>query len=303
MGDIEGLAESIKELGLLQGIGVTKDNELIFGQRRIEAFKMLGLTDIPARVIDIESILQGEEAENNIRKDFTISERVAIASAKEVEIGKRSGRPSSEIVALGPQFTPGEKTREIAARKAGFSSATNYRRAKFAVDKGIPDLVEALDRGDIAIRPAAEIANFSEEEQAKFSEVFTGEKTLKEVQQEIGWDNERPVDPLVAQVIEDEEAGIFFPSEAEALEAFLQPDHRKKEIEKIRNHENDAPDPDDIVEEWKRGFEAIVADLLLLVEGNEDLWISNFRELNAGAIADEMTRQVIQEQNITYRGE
>jgi ParB-like nuclease domain len=286
MGDIASLAESIKELGLLQYIGVTKDFELIFGARRIEAFKLLGLENIPARVLDISSIILGEQAENEIRKDFTISERVAIGRKVEEKEGERRGRPSSEsIVDPGPQF--GVKTRDLAGKQAGFGSGKSYARASDAVDKGIPELVEALDRGDIGIRPAAEIANLPEAEQAKYSEYFTGEKTFKEVQREIRCE-ELPVDSLVAQIIEDEEAGVLFSSEGEAPEASLPPDHRK-----IKNPgpEDVTPDPDDIVEKWKREFEKTCADLLARFDGEEELWISKFRDpLNAGAIADEMQR-------------
>ena len=35
-GDLDELMESIKSLGLLQSIGITKDNVLVFGQRRPE---------------------------------------------------------------------------------------------------------------------------------------------------------------------------------------------------------------------------------------------------------------------------
>ena len=42
LGDIEGLAASIKEQGLLQPVGVTANNDLVFGERRIRAFQHLG---------------------------------------------------------------------------------------------------------------------------------------------------------------------------------------------------------------------------------------------------------------------
>ena len=40
--DIDDLAESIKEIGLIQPIILTKDNELIAGHRRLLACKKLG---------------------------------------------------------------------------------------------------------------------------------------------------------------------------------------------------------------------------------------------------------------------
>ena len=37
LGDLDALAASIGKLGLLQAIGVTKSNELVFGERRLRA--------------------------------------------------------------------------------------------------------------------------------------------------------------------------------------------------------------------------------------------------------------------------
>ena len=79
LGELDGLMESIRLLGLLQPIGITEDMVLVFGQRRLLACQMLGHEEIEARVVDVPSIVDGEYAENEIRKDFTVSERVAIA--------------------------------------------------------------------------------------------------------------------------------------------------------------------------------------------------------------------------------
>ncbi len=70
---IEELAESIKELGLLQPILISGDNELIAGHRRLLACKQLGLEKIECNKINPSSELQKldmELAENVKRKDF-----------------------------------------------------------------------------------------------------------------------------------------------------------------------------------------------------------------------------------------
>ena len=93
MGSLTSLADSIRQEGLLQPIGVTEKLELVFGERRLRATR-----DIPkkkmilARIVDVSSIIAGEYAENEIRKDFTPSERVAIAKAIEKQIGNRQGQ-------------------------------------------------------------------------------------------------------------------------------------------------------------------------------------------------------------------
>ena len=78
LGDIEGLAASINELGLLQPVVVRPDGRLIAGERRLAAAKFIGWNEIPIRVIDLDAVVRGEFAENTCRKDFTLSEAVAI---------------------------------------------------------------------------------------------------------------------------------------------------------------------------------------------------------------------------------
>jgi ParB-like chromosome segregation protein Spo0J len=80
MGDLTTLADSIRQEGLLQPIGVTAGLELVFGERRLLAYRdILKHKTILARVVDVTSILAGEYHENEVRKEFTPSERVAIA--------------------------------------------------------------------------------------------------------------------------------------------------------------------------------------------------------------------------------
>jgi N6-adenosine-specific RNA methylase IME4 len=83
MGDLEGLARNIEELGLLHPVVVKPDGELIAGERRLRAAEQLGWTKIPVTVIDLAAATKGEFAENTYRKDFTLSEAVAIKRALE----------------------------------------------------------------------------------------------------------------------------------------------------------------------------------------------------------------------------
>ncbi len=67
MGDIKALAESIAVVGLLQPVVLTPDYKLIAGKRRIEAFKTLGRKDVPAHIVNIDSIVRGEFVDNALR--------------------------------------------------------------------------------------------------------------------------------------------------------------------------------------------------------------------------------------------
>lgn len=118
-GDMEALAGSIKEHGLLHPIVVDSDYNLIAGCRRLLACERIGLTEIEAKVLeDISNKeLRVLELEENIRrKDLTELEKsknlVELAEIKEQEIKKNlkvmadsaktnsGGRPPASGVAL-----------------------------------------------------------------------------------------------------------------------------------------------------------------------------------------------------------
>ena len=64
-----------------------------------------------------------------------------------------------------PEVAPKQETRQVAAKVAGFSSTTEYRRAKTVVEHGTPELLAAMDAGKVSISRAAEIAKLPAEQQ------------------------------------------------------------------------------------------------------------------------------------------
>jgi ParB-like chromosome segregation protein Spo0J len=166
MGDLEELAESIKEC-LLQPIGVTSKRELVFGYRRLTACRdILGWKTIPARTVNVQSILSGMLTENVMRKDFTVSERVAIFQAIKEELGDRQGQRTD----LGtsdnfPEVEPGQRTDEFAAKRSGLGNRKTAAMAESVVTNGTPKLVQAMDSGEISISAAAEVAGLTKKQQ------------------------------------------------------------------------------------------------------------------------------------------
>ena len=176
-GDIPALAESIKELGLLQPIGIDSGYRMVFGERRLKAFQHLGRDTIPARFVNLDSLLKGEYAENEFRKDFTVSERVEIGKALEVELSKRNGvRHDSSAAKENFPEVKGQ-TRDLAAKAAGFGNGKTYEQAKSVVDSGVPELVEAMDAGSVSVSAAASITSLPKEEQSEL--IQAGPKAVK----------------------------------------------------------------------------------------------------------------------------
>lgn len=184
MGDLTTLAQSIVQHGLLQPIGVTEDLELVFGERRLRAHRdILNKMTILARIVNVSSIIAGEYAENEIRKDFTPSERVAIAKAIERSVGSRQGQRTDQLRAKIPEVTPGKRTREAAAEKAGFHNDKTYRQAAKVVEVGTPKLIRAMDEGKVSISAASILAGAEAGEQEAVLEL--DEKAILQAAREI----------------------------------------------------------------------------------------------------------------------
>ncbi len=166
VGSLDELARDIQEHGLLNPITVMEQTDggyvLIAGLRRLKAVEQLGDANIRATVMspmEADEALMLEISENEQRKQFTTAERLAFAErikAVETEKGKqRRARKSakdsedSEVATWPPQTEEGTETgkvRDIVAKKAGFSSTSQMRRARELADTR-PDLIEEVDQG------------------------------------------------------------------------------------------------------------------------------------------------------------
>lgn len=165
MGDVESLARSMRKLGQLQAIGVDESGLLIFGERRLRAAKSLGWDEIEARVVHCDA-LQAEHDENELRKSFTVTERLAIAQRIAERLQGRVGNP--DLRSNGGNISTIEeagKTRDLAAAKAGLGSGKTLEAAQKVVEHGTPELVAAMDDGKVSIHAAAALSTLPVEEQ------------------------------------------------------------------------------------------------------------------------------------------
>ena len=152
------LAESIKQQGVLQPIGVRPidDNrfEIVFGERRYRASIMAGLEEIPAMVMELSDETAEEMAvtENLQRKDVTPIEE-ANAYQKLMDSGRH------DVQSLAVQFGKTE----------------NYIRTRLKFTALIPEIAELLEKDELTISVASEICRYGEDIQ---TDIY--EKHLKE---------------------------------------------------------------------------------------------------------------------------
>jgi ParB family chromosome partitioning protein len=174
LGDISALAKSIQALGLLEPIGIDSRYRLIFGMRRLLACQEIGWGTIPCVILKLDSLLEGQYAENELRKEFAPSERAAIARAMKEEVGNRRGA-RTDLGANAPKLSQG-RTENIAAHRAGFKSRETSERAQAVVERGSPELIRAMDSGELSIAAAAFVAGQPVSEQARILQMEKGER-------------------------------------------------------------------------------------------------------------------------------
>lgn len=143
-GDIEELAEDIRENGLINPPVVNKNYELLAGERRLRACKILGWPQIEVRMMDTrdaEHELNIEISENDVRKGFTKSERVDYirrllrieqAKAKERQVAGTSAANATKV----------GRSDELTAQQFDMSAKT-MRRELFIADN--KDLLDPAD--------------------------------------------------------------------------------------------------------------------------------------------------------------
>jgi ParB-like chromosome segregation protein Spo0J len=180
-GDLTPLCESITGVGLLHPIGLNSRMELVYGGRRLAAVKRLGWPTVPANVLttldDATAALIAERDENTCRKEMTASEVYALGKElealerpKAAERKEASQAKAGEKVGSkgGDQFTPPSagKTRDKVGEALGMSGP-QYQRVKAVVEQGAPELVKAVDAGDVSVSAAAELLTLPPDEQAE----------------------------------------------------------------------------------------------------------------------------------------
>ena len=163
-GDIQELADDIKINTLLNPPTVIPLGDgmyqLIAGERRLRACKMLGYTSITVNSIsvkDAEHALRIEISENENRKEFSFSERMDYAKRLEaierVKAEERMKDPM-QTFAEGVEKFPQGTTRDIVAEATGFGSGEQYRKAKFVSDNADEETIRSLDEGSLSINAA-----------------------------------------------------------------------------------------------------------------------------------------------------
>ena len=171
---VSELAESMKLIGQLDPITITKDNVLLAGWHRLEAAKLLGWDEIKAEVFEgneIECEL-AEIDENLMRNDLTVLEQGEHLARRQELIGFSKGgdRKSDEFQSATVAL---RSTKEI-AQDIGISERSAYNRIK-AARNIVPEVKDAIRNTEIAdsTTQLLQLARLAPEEQLEVARNIT----------------------------------------------------------------------------------------------------------------------------------
>lgn len=151
-GGMMELINDIKANGLINPVTVNTDHVLLAGYRRLSACKALGWTDIPVHMVSTENEeqeLRVEISENEVRKEFTMTERLDYArrlqriESIKAEERMKSGKPNPT-----PNSADGGETRDKVAASIGIGHDTLRKAQVIAENKDKFDPEEFKDWDD-----------------------------------------------------------------------------------------------------------------------------------------------------------
>lgn len=180
--DMKELVASIKQVGLLEPATVIRNErkigrfEMVAGHRRKHAAKLAGLTHIPVIVRDMDH----DEAtiymvDSNLKREkLTPMEKARAYTMKTEALRRKMGRRSKEeLAALEAEGKkPMTADQELAAQ-TGESVAT-VQRFK-TLTKLTPPMQQMVDKGELPVNTAADIAQMKPEEQNALADAIEKE--------------------------------------------------------------------------------------------------------------------------------
>ena len=184
-GEMEQLVYSILTQGLLTPISVrpieNNEYEMISGHRRLHACKKAGIDTVPALIYS----LNRDEAtiamvDSNLHREKILPSEKAFAYKLKMEAmgrqGQRTDLTSTQIVSK-------LRTSEIVGESGGDSRETVRRYIRLT--ELIPEILQMVDGGKIALTPAVELSYLTKQEQRDLLETMESEDCTPSLSQAI----------------------------------------------------------------------------------------------------------------------
>lgn len=167
--DMDQLVQSVKDRGIITPVTLRQKEdgryELVSGHRRRKACELAGITTIPAEIKELDRdsaiILM---VESNLQRSTILPSEKAFSYKMRLEAMKRqAGRPTKENSSPVGMNLRGKQSLDIMGEQTGDSRNQIHRYIRLT--ELIPSILQMVDEGKIAFRPAVELSYLKAEEQ------------------------------------------------------------------------------------------------------------------------------------------
>ena len=183
------MAESVKRFGVLSpAVARQKEDgryELISGHRRKKACELASIEKMPVIVRNMDR----DEAiifmvDSNLQRERLLPSEKAFSYKMRLEaMNRKAGRPKQDI--LTPMVSDSEKHRTNEELGLIVGESREQVRRYIRLTELTPDLLQMVDDGKIAFRPAVELSYLTKEEQASLHEAMESEDCTPSLAQAI----------------------------------------------------------------------------------------------------------------------
>ena len=164
--DMMNLAESIREQGIITPATLRKKEdgryEILSGHRRKRACELAGLETLRSEVVEMDrDAAVIFMVDSNLQRTTILPSEKAFSYKMRLEAMKRQGRRTDLTSTPVVQKLKGRYSVELLGEDIGESREQVRRYIRLT--ELIPDLLEKVDKGEIALRPAVDISYLSED--------------------------------------------------------------------------------------------------------------------------------------------
>lgn len=166
--DMDQLIESVKSRGVITPITLRRKEdgryEIVSGHRRRKACELAGLATVPAEIKELtrdEAIIL--MVESNLQRSVILPSEKAFSYKMRLEAMKRQGRRTDLTSSPVGMKSDGKQSLDIIGEAVGDSRNQVHRYIRLT--ELAPELLDLVDEGKIAMRPAVELSYLNDEEQ------------------------------------------------------------------------------------------------------------------------------------------
>lgn len=175
--DMDALVQSVKERGIITPVTLRQKEdgryEIVSGHRRKKACELAGLETVKSEIKELtrdEAIIL--MVESNLQRSTILPSEKAFSYKMRLEAMKRQQGERTDLTSapLG-QKLDSKTSRELLAEKSADSNTQIQRYIRLT--ELIPVLLNMVDEGRIAFRPAVELSYLTKEQQAALLETIS----------------------------------------------------------------------------------------------------------------------------------